>query len=147
MPGNEGSFISRREAVMGKILRTMGLLLAVLPMACVDDHSNMGPVSSLEAVYKLALEGKIQETKEYFSDDLLKFLETNPDWTLEKVWQNRLQNGLVGGIAVMEKSADKTKARMKFMIARTDGSAGEEGEESMVFEKGMWKFDKIDRIR
>jgi len=132
---------------MGKILRVMGLLLAVLPMACVDDHSNMGPVSSLEAVYKLALEGKYEETREYFSDDLKKFLAANPDRTLEKVWQDRLQNGLVGGIAVMEKSADKTKATMKFMIARTDGSAGEEGEESMIYEKGVWKFDRIDRIR
>jgi len=132
---------------MGKILRVMGFLLVLAPMACVDDHGNMGPVGSLEAVYKLALEGKVQETKEYFSDDLLKFLETNPDWTLEKVWAGRLQEGKVVGIAVTEKSADKVRAQMKFMIVMSDGTPGEEGEESMVFEKGMWKFDKIGRIR
>jgi hypothetical protein len=132
---------------MGKILRMMGFLLVALPMACVDDHSNMGPVSSMEAVYKLALEGKIQETREYFSDDLLKFLETNPDWTLEKVWENRLQNGQVRGVAVTEKQADKNRAQIKFMLAMADGTPGEEGEESMIYEKGMWKFDKIARVR
>jgi len=132
---------------MRRILGWLVLGLMVLPLACVDSHSNMGPVGSLQAVYKLALEGKIAETKEYFSDDLLKFLETNPDWTLEKVWANRLQNGQVLGIAVTEKSADKTRAQIKFMLAMADGTPGEEGEESMIYEKGMWKFDKIARVR
>ena len=125
----------------------MALVGMALPWGCLESRGNQGPVTALEAVYKLALEGKLQETKDYFSDDLLKFLETNPDWTLEKVWQGRLQNGMVRGIAVTEKHADKVHAQIKFMIAMADGTPGEEGEETLVFEKGMWKFDKIARVR
>jgi hypothetical protein len=127
--------------------KIMLALLLALPFlgGCVDSHSNMGPVSCFETAYKLALEGKYDATAEYFTDDLLNYLKLNPDTTLQKVWAARLNDGAIKGVKVIERQTDTKNCDIKFMILGDPTVT--DGEDTMVFEKGMWKFDKLKRVR
>lgn len=139
--------ISRRWK-MRKALTTMALVMTLSSWGCLESHSNMGPVTAFETAYRMALEGKIPETEGYFTKDLQDFLKTNPDWDLEKAWAGRLADGAVGSVKVIERNHDKAKNRatIKFMVLKNDGTM-EDGEESMVYEHGMWRFDKLERSR
>ena len=116
-----------------------------LGAGCADSHSNMGPAGCFETAYKLALQGKYNDTAEYFTDDLLNYLKLNTDMTLQKVWAARLNDGTVKGVKIIERQTDEKNCDIKFMIM---GDAGmTDAEDTMVFEKGMWKFDKLKRVR
>ncbi len=124
------------------------LSLALFPWlgaACVDSHSNMGPASCFETAYKLALEGKYDETAEYFTDDILNFLQTNKDMTLQKIWAAKLNDGGVKSVRIIERQTDEKNCDIKIMLMTSEGMS--DGEDTMVFEKGMWKFDKMKRVR
>jgi hypothetical protein len=131
---------------MKKILLAAFLVIPWFVGGCVESHGNMGPASTFEKAYTLALTGKYDQTSEYFTDDILNFLKTNQDMTIQKVWNGRLNDGAVKAIKIIERQTDEKKCDIKFMIVLNDGTMTD-AEETMVFEKGLWKFDKIKRIR
>ncbi len=124
------------------------VLFLTLPWAtgCLDSHSNMGPASCFEKAYQLALAGKYDETAEFFTDDILNFVKTNQEMTLQKIWAGRLNDGAVKGVKIIERHTDEKNCDIKFFIFTSDGQSLD-GEETLVFEKGMWKLDKIKRLR
>jgi hypothetical protein len=130
---------------MKKSLRVLLLTIPFLGLACADSHSNMGPASCFETAYKLALDGKYDQTSEYFSDAILTYLKNNPDMTLQKVWAGRLNDGSVKGLKIMERHTDEKNCDIQFLMVTDAGMV--EAEETLVFEQGMWKFDKIKRVR
>ena len=116
-----------------------------LGAACGDSHSNMGPASCFETAYKLALEGKYDDTAEYFTDDILNFIKTNKDMTLQKIWVAKLNDGGVKSVRIIERQTDEKNCDIKIMLMTNEGMT--DGEDTMVFEKGNWKFDKMKRVR
>jgi hypothetical protein len=131
---------------MRRIFFAVFLLMPWLSMACIDSHSNMGPASCFDKAYALALQGKYDETAEYFTDDILDFLKKNPDTTLQKIWMARLNDGTVRMVKIIERQADPKNCDVKFMIVGNDGQMTD-AEDTLVFERGMWKFDKMKRVR
>lgn len=131
---------------MRRIFLTCLLVLPWLAWGCVESHQNMGPAGTFEKVYTLALAGKYDLTREYFTDDILNFLKTNQDMTLQKIWDGRLNDGAIRAVKIIERQADEKKCDIKFMIILNDGTMTD-AEDTMVYEKGVWKFDKIKRIR
>ena len=117
-----------------------------LSFGCVDSHSNIGPASCFDTAYGLAIKGQYDQTAEYFTDDILNYLKTNKDVTLEKIWADRLNNGTVKGVKIIERQTDPKNCDIKFMILGSDGQMVD-AEDTLVFERGMWKFDKMKRVR
>ncbi|HVZ79910.1 MAG TPA: hypothetical protein VHE12_03815 [bacterium] len=130
---------------MNKTLRVLLLALPFLGLACADSQSNMGPATAFETSYQLALEGKYDQTADYFSDSVLTYLKNNPDMTLQKVWAARLNDGAVKGIKIIERHTDEKNCDIQFMLLGDGGMT--DAEDTLVFEKGMWKFDKLKRVR
>lgn len=130
---------------MRRIHLTLALAIPFLGLSCIDSHSNMGPDSCFTEAYKLALDGKYDDTAEYFTDEILNYMKNNPDTTLQKIWADRLNNGEVKGVKIIERQADEKNYDVKFMLL-TDGGMTD-AEDTMVFEKGLWKFDKMKRVR
>ncbi|SRR5579871_5752189 len=130
---------------MKKILWAALLILPWWMAGCGDSHSNLGPDPSLETAYSLALEGKFDETADFFSDDVLNYMKLHPEMTLQTLWNDRLNNGTVKGIKLIEHTLTEKDCDYKFMLFTSEGMA--DGEDSMVFEKGMWKFNTMKRIR
>lgn len=131
---------------MGKIYLVLLLILSWWGGACAGSHSNMGPASCFEKAYELALEGKFDETAEYFTDDILNSLKAGQDMTLAKIWAGRLNDGAVKGVKIIERQTDEKKCDIKFFLLTNDGQMTD-GEETLVFENGLWKFDNIKRVR
>ncbi len=130
---------------MYKTLRLLLIAIPFLGLACADSHSNMGPATCFETAYKLALDGKYDDTREYFSDSVLTYLKNNPDMTMQKVWAARLNDGAVKGVKIIERHADEKTCDIQFMLLGDLGMT--DAEDTMVFEQGMWKFDKVKRAR
>jgi hypothetical protein len=125
--------------------------LLVLPWAgwgCIESHENLGPKGSFDKAYYLAIKGEIDKTSDFYSDNILNFLKTNQEMTLQKVWAGRLNDGTVQAVKIIESQLDdsKKKCDIKFMMVMNDGTMND-GEETMIYEKGSWKFDKIKRVR
>ncbi len=130
---------------MRKILFAVLVLLPWLSMACMDSHENMSPVKCFETAYQLGIEGKYDQTAPYFTDAILDYMKKNPDMTLQKIWDAKLNGGTVKLAKVIEKQADDKNCDVKFMINGPDGMT--DAEDTLVFERGSWKFDKMTRVR
>lgn len=133
---------------MKKLILAALVVLPWLGWGCIESHENLGPKNSFEKAYFLAIKGEIDKTSEFFSDDILNFLKTNQDMTLPKVWAGRLNEGTVQAVKIIESQTDdkKKNCNIKFMLVMNDGTMTD-GEETMVYEKGAWKFDKVKRVR
>ena len=131
---------------MRKFLFISLLILPWLGMACADSHANMGPATCFEKAYQLALAGKIDETAEYFTDEIRNLMKTNQDVTIQKIWAGRLNDGAVKGVKIIERQTDENNCDIKFFLLTMDGQMTD-GEETLVFENGLWKFDKVKRVR
>jgi hypothetical protein len=133
---------------MKKLILAMFLVLPWLGWGCIESPENLGPKNSFEKAYFLAIKGEIDKTSVFYSDNILNFLKTNQEMTLPKVWAGRLNDGTVKAVKIIESQLDdkKTSCNIKFMMVMNDGTMND-GEETMVFEKGSWKFDKMKRIR
>ena len=140
------SFFMKKETRYERDIICMVAGFAVAFLGLCRTHQNMGPASTFEKAYTLALTGKYDLTLEYFTDDILNFLKTNQDMTLQKIWDGRLNNGAVKAVKIIERQTDEKKCDIKFMIVLNDGTMTD-AEDTMVYEKGLWKFDKIKRIR
>ena len=130
---------------MKKVFFALLMLLPWLATACMDSHGNMGPATAFETAYSLALQGKYDDTSDFFSDDIVKMLKTDKELSLQKIWATRLNNGSVKGVKIIERNTTEKTCDIKFMMM-TDGGMTD-GEDSMVYEKGVWRFDKIQRVR
>jgi len=130
---------------MKRILLAALLILPWLAAGCGDSHSNMGPDPSLETAYGLALKGKFEETADFFSDDILNYMKLHPEMTLQSLWTERLNNGSVKGMKIIEHTLTEKDCDFKVMLFTAEGMA--DGEDAMVFEKGMWKFNTMKRVR
>lgn len=130
---------------MKKILWAALLILPWLAAGCGDSHSNLGPDPSFETAYSLATQGKFDETADFFSDSILTYMKLHPDMTMQALWNDRLNGGSVKGIKIIEHTLTDTSCDYKMMLFTNEGMA--DGEDTMVFEKGAWKFNTMKRIR
>jgi len=130
---------------MKNLLLVLLLALPWGPIACLDSHENMGPATAFETAYQLALGGKYDQTSDFFSDDIIKMTKTNPEMSLQKIWATRLNNGSVKGVKIIERDANEKTCDIKFMMTTNEGMT--DGEDTMIYEKGVWRFDKTQGVR
>lgn len=130
---------------MKRILWVAFLILPWLVSGCGDSHSNLGPDPSFETAYGLAVAGKFDETADFFSDSILAYMKQNPEVTFQTLWNDRLNGGSVKGIKIIEHTLTDTSCDYKMMLFTSEGMT--DGEDTMVFEKGAWKFNTMKRIR
>lgn len=120
----------------------IGIIFLTLLFAGCDKQSQQSPSNVVKKAYMLANEGKYQETRKYFSSELLKDMK-GEEWTkrggLKGAWDRFTKDGTIEKIEIKEENIFDDRARVKFKLFFRDGSIIEE-DEPLKKEDGVWKI-------